>query len=216
MESLRRTRLQLNMFLKGSKMYHGNSKIIRRSTLDEDLRLKLLEGLKNPLHMHYFDRNEATNATDEAVLEFLDREQFNCNKTHIEYWYQSQQGSGDLWPHVDFNEKLRHRINAGQKLKPEELMSPITIACYLEATDLEGGEFCISERSWLDYEKELSPPVDLKEELLKYTHESFQPFEGAVLYFEGSRYYHWINEVKRGSRKSILINFWDDCSLKST
>ena len=55
----------------------------------------------------------------------------------------------------------------------------------------------------------------LKEELLKYTHESFQPFEGAVLYFEGSRYYHWINEVKRGSRKSMLINFWDDCSLKS-
>jgi hypothetical protein len=117
---------------------------------------------------------------------------------------------------VDFNEKLRHRIDAGQKLKPEELMSPITIACYLEATDLIGGEFCISERSWLDYEKELSPPEVLKEELLKYTHESFQPFEGAVLYFEGSRYYHWINEVKRGSRKSILINFWDDCSLKST
>ncbi len=38
----------------------------------------------------------------------------------------------------------------------------------------------------------------------------------AVLYFEGSRYYHWINEVKSGSRKSILINFWNDDSLKST
>jgi hypothetical protein len=197
-------------------MHHGNSRIIRRSTLDEDLRIKLLDGLKNPIHIHYFDRNEATNATDEVVLEFLDREQFNCNKTHIEYWFQSQEGSGDLWPHGDFNEKLRHRINAGEQLKPEELMSPITIACYLEATELEGGEFCISERSWLDYEKEITPPEALKEELLKYTHESFQPFEGAVLYFEGSRYYHWINEVKRGSRKSILINFWDDCSLKST
>ena len=197
-------------------MYHGNSRIIRRSTLDEDLRLRLLEGLNRPTQIHYFDRNFPTNATDEAVLEFLDREQFSCNKTHIEYWFQSQEGSGDLWPHVDFNEKFRHRISAEQKLKPEELMSPITIVCYLEATGLEGGEFCISERSWLDYEKELNDPVDLKEELLKYTHESFQPFEGAVLYFEGSRYYHWINEVKRGSRKSILINFWDECSLKST
>lgn len=197
-------------------MYHGNSKIIRRSIVDEDLRLRLLEGLNSPTQTHYFDRNVATNKIDEAVLEFLDREQFNCNKTHIEYWYQAQEASGNLWAHVDFNEKLRNRINTGEKLKPEELMSPITIACYLEATDLVGGEFCISERSWLDYEKELSPQEALKEELLKYTYESFQPTEGAVLYFEGSRYYHWINEVKSGSRKSILINFWDDCSLKST
>ena len=204
------------MFLKDLKMYHGNSKIIRRSTLDEDLRLRLLEGLNKPVHMHYFDRSSPTNETDIAVLEFLDREQFNCNKTHIEYWYQAQEASGDLWPHVDFNEKLRHRIDAGEKLKQKELMSPITIACYLEANDLVGGEFCISERSWLDYEREITPPDVLKEELLKYTYESFQPTEGAVLYFEGSRYYHWINEVKSGFRKSILINFWDDCSLKST
>ena len=204
------------MFLKDLKMYHGNSRIIRRSTLDEDIRLTFLEGLNRHTNMHYFDRNAPTNKTDEAVLEFLDREQFNCNKTHIEYWYQAYKSSGDLWPHVDFNEKLRHRIDAGEKLQPKELMSPITISCYLEAIDLEGGEFCISERSWLDYEKELSPPEVLKEELLKYTHESFQPTEGAVLYFEGSRYYHWVNEIKSGSRKSILINFWDNCSLNST
>lgn len=204
------------MFLKDLKMYHGNSKIIRRSTLDEDIRLRLLEGLNKSTQMHYFDRNEPTNKTDEAVLEFLDREQFSCNKPHIEYWYQAQEVSGNLWAHVDFDEKLRHRINAGERLKPEELMSPITISCYLEANNLIGGEFCISERSWLDYEREISPPEALKKELLKYTYESFQPTEGAVLYFEGSRYYHWINEVKSGSRKSILINFWDDCSLKST
>jgi hypothetical protein len=43
--------------------------------------------------MHYFDRNAPTNKTDEAVLEFLDREQFNCNKTHIEYWYQAYESS---------------------------------------------------------------------------------------------------------------------------
>lgn len=190
-------------------MYHGNSKIIRRSTLDEDIRLKLLEGLNRSTQIHYFDRNAPTNKTDEAVLEFLDREQFNCSKTHIEYWYQAREVSGNLCPHVDFNEKLRHRINSGEKLKPEELMSPITIACYLEVTDLVGGEFCVSERSWLDYEREIKPPEALKEELLKYMHESFQPFEGAILYFEGSRYYHWINEVKSGSRKSLLINFWD-------
>ena len=191
------------------------SKIIHRSVIDEDLRLQLLEGLSTSTQMHYFDLNAPTNAIDKAVLEFLDREQFGCNKTHIEYWFQSQEGSGDLWAHVDFNEKLRDRINAGEKLQPKELMSPITISCYLEAIDLEGGEFCVSERSWLDYERELNPPEVLKEELLKYTHESFQPTKGAVLYFEGSRYYHWINEVKRGSRKSMLINFWDDCSLKS-
>jgi hypothetical protein len=204
------------MFLKDLKMYHGNSKIIRRSTLDEDLRLTLLEGLNKPTQMHYFNHANPTNETDIAVLEFLDREQFNCSKTHIEYWYQSHEASGDLWAHVDFNEKLRNRIDAGEKLKPEELMSPITISCYLEANNLIGGEFCISERSWLDYEREISPPEALKKELLKYTYESFQPTEGAILYFEGSRYYHWINEVKSGSRKSILINFWDDCSLKST
>lgn len=204
------------MFLKDLKMYHGNSRIIRRSTLDEDLRLTLLEGLNKSTHMHYFNYANPTNETDVAVLEFLDREQFNCSKTHIEYWYQSYEVSGDLWAHVDFNEKLRNRIDAGEKLKPEELMSPITISCYLEANNLVGGEFCISERSWLDYEREISPPEALKKELLKYTYESFQPIEGAVLYFEGSRYYHWINEVKSGSRKSILINFWDDYSLKST
>ena len=81
------------MFLKDLKMYHGNSKIIRRSTLDEDLRLRLLEGLNSPKQTHYFDRNFTTNATDETILEFLDREQFNCNKTHIEYWFQSQEVS---------------------------------------------------------------------------------------------------------------------------
>ena len=118
-------------------MYHGNSRIIRRSTLDEDIRLRLLEGLNKPAQMHYFNRESPTNETDEAVLEFLDREQFNCSKTHIEYWYQEYKSSGDLWPHVDFNEKLRHRIEAGEKLQPEELMSPITISCYLEAIDLE-------------------------------------------------------------------------------
>ena len=209
------------MFLKDLKMYHGNSKIIRRSTIDEDLRLIFLEGLikQGPgftTDMHIFARNAPRNKIDVAILEFLDRQQFNCNKTHIEYWYQAQETSGSLSAHVDFNEMLRHRINAGEQLKPEELMSPITISCYLEATDLIGGEFCISHKSWLDYEREITPPEALKEELLKYTHESFQPTKGAVLYFEGSRYYHWINEVKSGSRKSILINFWDDCSLKST
>lgn len=204
------------MFLKDLKMYRGNSKIIRKSIVDEDIRLRLLEGLNRSTQMHYFDRNATTNKTDETVLEFLDREQFNCNKTHIEYWYQVQEVSGNLWPHVDFNEKLRHRVDAGEKFNSKDLMSPITIACYLEANNLVGGEFCISERSWLDYEREITPPSALKEELLKYTHESFEPTEGAVLYFEGSRYYHWINEVKSGSRKSILINFWDDCSLKST
>jgi hypothetical protein len=209
------------MFLKDLKMYHGNSKIIRRSTIDEDLRLIFLKGLKKQgpgftTDMHIFARNAPRNEMDIAILEFLDRQQFNCNKTHIEYWYQAQEVSGALSAHVDFNEMLRHRINAGEHLKPEELMSPITIACYLEATDLIGGEFCISHKSWLDYDKEPGNPEVLREELLKYTHESFQPFEGAVLYFEGSRYYHWINEVKRGSRKSILINFWNDYSLKST
>jgi hypothetical protein len=179
--------------------------------------LQFIEGfnknLNRPPQLNYFRRDTPENETDVAVLEFLDREQFNCNKTHIEYWYQAQETDGSLWPHVDFNEKLRNRIDAGEQLKPAELMSPITISCYLEATDLVGGEFCVSERSWMDYEKEISPPEVLKEELLKYTYESFQPTEGAVLYFEGSRYYHWINEVKSGSRKSILFNFWDECSI---
>ncbi len=44
------------MFLKDLKMYRGNSKIIRRSEIDEDLRLRLLEGLNKPVQMHYFNR----------------------------------------------------------------------------------------------------------------------------------------------------------------
>lgn len=195
-------------------MYPGNSKIIHRSTLDEDLRIRFIAGFNQG--PNYFDRNAATNSTDEAVLEFLDREQFSCNKQYVEYWYQAQEVSGDLWPHVDFNDKLRLRLQEGENVDRRELMSPMTIACYLETIDLVGGEFCISERSWLDYEREISPVEALKEELLKYTHESYAPTQGAVLYFEGSRYYHWINPVKKGFRRSMLINFWDDCSLKST
>jgi hypothetical protein len=39
-------------------------------------------------------------------------------------------------------------------------------------------------------------------------HETFMPRDNDIIYFEGSRYFHWINTVVEGERKSMMINFW--------
>jgi hypothetical protein len=145
-----------------------------------------------------------------AVLELLYEQGLDLDRPYVEYWYQEQTAGQDLWPHVDFNDKLRLRLSHGESIPPEKLMSPITIACYLETNDLEGGELCISEKSWLEYEREIQPVEALREELFKYSYEMYKPQQNEVLYFEGSRWYHWINPVKSGSRRSMLINFWDE------
>jgi hypothetical protein len=189
-------------------MYPGKSKIIYRSTFGEDLRTAFLLGFnKQP---NYFDVNNPRNGTDLAVLELIHEQGYVSDRPYIEYWFQEQTAGQQLWPHVDFNDKLRHRLAQGESIPPERLMSPITIACYLETKNLYGGEFCISSRSWLDYEREIHPAEALKEEMLKYDYECYNPNRNDLLYFEGSRWYHWINPVVLGSRKSMLINFWDE------
>lgn len=192
-------------------MFHGISKIIRKTSIDEDHRLIFLEELKTTQkHTHYFELKNPKTPVEVAVVEFMDRQGFGCSKKFGEYWFQNKVESQSLWPHVDFNEMTRARLANGENIPPEQLMSPITIACYLEAENLVGGELCISQRSWLDYEREIQPPEALHKELCNYIYETYKPITGDVLYFQGSRYYHWINRVLSGSRKSMLINFWDE------
>lgn len=192
-------------------MFHGISKIIRKTSIDEDHRLVFLEELQTTQkHTHYFEMKNPQTPVEIAIMEFLDRQGFGCSKKYVEYWFQSKIKEENLWPHVDFNEVNRVRLANGESISPERLMSPITIACYLESQNLIGGELCISQRSWLDYEREIQPPEDLHKELCKYIYETYKPTTGDVLYFQGSRYYHWINRVLNGTRKSMLINFWDE------
>lgn len=198
--------------MKDLKMPNGISKIIRKSRLDDDLRLIFLSGF-NKNNGTYLDRNNPKTDIDHAIIEMLKREKFDVNKRYIEYWYQSQTESDDLWPHVDFNEGLRIRLQTGEKIERHTLMSPITLACYLDIDDLHGGDLCISERSWLQYDYEPHPVEALREELAKYSHERYSPAQGDIVYFEGSNYYHWIDTVLSGSRKSMLINFWDEDSI---
>lgn len=189
-------------------MSHGTSKIIRRSYIEDDLIRIFLDHQQN-YPKNCFEKANPTTEVEYAILEFLDREGFGCSKKYVEFWFQSQQTDQDLMPHVDFNEGLRIRMSQGEKFTPERLMSPITIACYLESEDLIGGELCVSSKSWMEYEVE-PYPEELKKQLLECEYESYRPEKGDVIYFEGSRYYHWIERVQNGSRKSMLINFWDE------
>lgn len=169
--------------------------IKHKSKLDEDLKNILLEGL--PTGPNYFNYEKPQTHLDHAVLILLQRLDFKFTRKYVEYWFQHQTAGQDLWPHVDYNKTIG-------------VESPITLACYLEVNDLVGGELCISEKTWLTINKDLNSLKALKEELLKCNHECYSPVENDVLYFEGSKYYHWINPVVSGSRKSMLINFWDE------
>ena len=192
-------------------MYHGKSKIIRKSIIDPDLiDIFLDEASKNDKYTNYFQKDKPETKVHEAILELLRRECFGCSRNYIEYWFQDRKENESHWPHVDFNEFSRAKLADGKKVLPEELMSPITIACYLEINNMIGGEFCISERSWQDYESEIQPEDARLKDLLQYTYETYKPVTGDVLYFEGSRYYHWIQKLHSGSRKSMLINFWNE------
>lgn len=186
----------------------GNSKIKFFATIEDDLREIFLANITP--HTNYFDKTNPQTEIEKAIVEFMRRQNFGCNKKYVEFWFQQQVADQALWPHVDFNDKLRIRLSKGEQIEQHRLMSPITIACYLEANDMEGGELCISHRSWLDYETEIQPAEELMKELLHHTYETYKPVTGDVLYFEGSRYYHWIQKLTRGSRKSMLINFWDE------
>lgn len=162
---------------------------------------------------NYITRNTIRNDVDQAVIDFLDAQGYKWEEEFVEYWFQWF-GDGcervELFPHVDFNEKIRekYRVQDAQTnidFSKKHLMSPITIAAYLDVSeDMVGGELCISSYDWFD-SNPFQPDLNyIKEQ--PYT--TFKPKTHDVLYFNGSRYYHWVNPVERGSRKSVQINFW--------
>jgi len=84
-------------------------------------------------------------------------------------------------------------------------MSPVTIGCYLKVGNTIGGELCISDKDWFNEPKPMAVSTD---EILQHPYETFMPRDNDIVYFEGSRYFHWINTVIEGERKSMMINFW--------
>jgi len=198
-------------------MFHGTSKIINHSEIDNELRETFLEHnfFKGPHYRtNYFDYNNPENDFDRAVLRLLNNEEFNYKGFKIEYWFQDKNAGTALPPHCDYNEYIRKMgVNEPadwvHTIEKELLMSPITLAVYLEVSnDLIGGELVISEQTWFDIET----PLTLTEEDMNLIRSKastvYKPVQGEILYFYGSSNYHWINEVVQGNRKSMLINFW--------
>lgn len=159
----------------------------------------------------YITKPTIQNDTQQAIFDFLDSEKYDYQDYTVEYWFQdfSQYTHlKKLLPHVDFNEKIRSKYqntNDPNGFSKKYLMSPITIAAYLDVTDdMDGGELCISSFDWFD-SNPFAPDIDY---IKAQPYEIYKPKSGDVFYFNGSRYYHWVNEVLSGRRKSIQINFW--------
>lgn len=197
-------------------MFHGTSHITYRTTIDSEVSNTLLThqyfNTKLPEHQgSLIVDGVASNEHDEAILQFVTNQQLPYE--NIEYWFQSKTTEDSfLSPHCDYNVLTRinqdfnpHEwIKAGKK---DEFISPLTIAAYLEISDdLIGGELCISSATWEEFPWPYEPT---REELIDFKpYEINLPVNSEVLYFQGSMNYHWVEKVIRGSRKSLLINFW--------
>tara|TARA_R110000822_G_scaffold5031_5_gene21785 strand:+ start:6454 stop:7071 length:618 start_codon:yes stop_codon:yes gene_type:complete len=201
-------------------MPHGTSRIIQSSKLKPEWREVLLtaEYFKNkPVNLtdlsaftNYFDPEGDINLIESTIIEFLDNEQFYYKDKKIEYWFQHQVTGQNLAPHCDYNHSVREAIGIDDgkwlhEADKTQVMSPVTIGCYLECNNLLGGELCISEYDWFEHP---TPTFIDPDDIVKHPYEMFVPEQDDVIYFEGSKYFHWINDVKRGERKSMMINFW--------
>lgn len=214
-------------------MSHGTSKIIKRSSINPKIRDTLLTSnffISRPdpgneaERTNYVEFDKPRNNIDEAVFSFLREENYDFSNKLVEYWFQYKMTTEDLPPHCDYNHLVR-MVGSQEKtgwvhsVPKNLLMSPITIAVYLEIPDdLQGGELCISEKDWFNVEDPLrftNSSLIIK----SLPHEKIKPIQDQVLYFEGSKYFHWINTIRRGTRKSMLINFWplnlDENTLKT-
>lgn len=202
-------------------MSHGDSLIIGRSKLKAEYRdiflsakfFKEKPSIKNMEDWTtWFDPSKPSDDIQKTIIKFLDEEQYDYSEKVIEYWFQHQTSGQRLGPHCDYNHRVRSfQMDSGEWLHTTErgsVMSPITIGCYLEATDLVGGEFAICNHTWFDEPTPLILGEDVQKNILSSQIELIRPKQDEVLYFEGSKYYHWIEEVKRGERKSMMINFW--------
>lgn len=196
-------------------MSHGTNLITRESTIDKDICDVLLthryfETKEFKDQTHFINGGLSQNKYDEAILKFLDDQGMPYKDNTVEYWFQGQTTGEKLDPHCDFNHHVRgnpefHPHQWFNTEKESEFQSPITIVAYIEVSDdLVGGELCVSYVSW----KDKPQPHATLDELLLSPYEMHTPFLHRVLYFHGSKNFHWIEEVKSGIRKSVLINFW--------
>lgn len=190
--------------------------ILRRSSIDKKIIDRLLNdpyfGDGYGLYGNLITPSTIQNDTHQAVFDFLDSENYDYHSYIVEYWFQDFDAHvrNELVPHVDFNLKSWNKYSKepnNEILNKNKLVSPITITAYLDITDdIDGGELCITSCDWFD----LSPfDLDLKY-IKERPHETYIPKTGDVFYFEGSKYYHWVNEIRAGRRRSIGINFWKE------
>jgi len=208
--------------MKGLKMSRGDSLIISKSKIKPEYREVFLTAKRFHEEPNYsdlssltnwFDFSNPTNEIDETVLKFLDDEGYDYSKNQIEYWFQHMHPGRELGPHCDYNHKVRE-FKPGDdgewihQANKDEVMSPITIAIFLELTDLEGGEFAISRHTWFDEPRPLWLDDDTRVRIQDAGKELYKPADDDVIYFEGSKYYHWIEPLTKGERKSVNINFW--------
>jgi 5S rRNA maturation endonuclease (ribonuclease M5) len=200
-------------------MSHGKSLIIRRSKLSADdidvlLTAPYFESVTRHLnYTNFFDSAQPTNDIQKTIIGILQKLDVDYEGKKIEYWFQHQVEGQELAPHCDYNHQARREYSGVKQCWLHEvedktrIMSPVTIACYLQADNLEGGELCISTHTWFNEPTPLSvDPVSIKH----HPHEVYQPAAGDILFFEGSKYYHWIQPVRAGERKSMMINFWPE------
>lgn len=204
-------------------MSHGTSKVIKRSKIRPQLRDTILTAdyfISRPQSgqeadkTNYVEYNNPRNEIDEAVFAFLGEEGYDYSNKLVEYWFQYKMTTENLEPHCDYNHLVRmvgcqNEKGWVHKVPKQLLMSPITIAVYLEIpNDMKGGELCISDKDWFDLEDPLKFSTTDLILIKNSSHEKIIPKQDEVLYFEGSRYFHWINTIANSTRKSMLINFW--------
>lgn len=194
-------------------MSPGTSLITRKSSIDPAIANIFLD---HPYFQtkrfedqtRFIKDGEVHDDYDEAVLAFLRDEGVEYKGRKVEYWFQAQTAGQKLFPHCDYNHYGKSDTTFDPLMwldegKEEYFLSPITIAAYLDVSDdMEGGELMISHTR---LGGNTTAPPDGIEDMPKEVH---TPSLHEVLYFPGSYHYHWIAEVKQGSRKSMLINFW--------
>ena len=204
-------------------MFLGTSLVTKESSIAEDKKDLLLahpyltsENLPHPMMLalqDHFIREKPQSEFDSIVLSLLDDEGFDYTNKCIEYWFQKHDSSMliSLEPHCDYNFIYREKMKLEgddwpHKVDKSKIVSPITIAVYLEVSpDMKGGELCISHRTW--YED--AEPANITGEFVKqFPYDTICPKQSQILYFRGSEHYHWVNPVTCGKRKSMLINFW--------
>ena len=203
-------------------MSPGTSKIIKRSVLRDELRDVFLTAPyfdTKPLtnnyedYTNFFKWNEPKTQIEYSILKLLELEQYDCSDQMIEYWFQHQLPGQALAPHCDYNHIVRSNSFEGggnwlHSVPKELVMSPITIGCYLQIGNTTGGELCISEMDWFNLPTPLFLDDNDMQTIRGAPHETFMPRDRDIIYFEGSKHYHWINPVETGERKSMMINFW--------